>query len=55
MLISVNLIPRDLGGRFEKTAARVGSINCQKKDSGDYGSCCQVKHTAHTKNFSKSV
>ena len=50
MLISTNLIPWDLGGSFEKTAMRVGSINCQKKRlSGDYESCCQVKHTPHTK------
>lgn len=34
MLISANLILWDLGGRFEKTAARVGSINCQKRTQG---------------------
>lgn len=50
MLISTNLIPWDLRGSFEKTAMRVGSINCQKKKlSRDYESCCQVKHTPHTR------
>lgn len=49
MLISTNLIPWDLGGRFEKTAMRVGSINFQKKRlPEDYDSCCQVKHTPRT-------
>lgn len=50
MLISANLIPWDLGGRFETAAMRAGSINCQKRNSEGIMSLLPGKEHSTQKN-----